>query len=561
MDNPIFKLMNNEYTISNNPQNQLSKNNLDQIEKKGKMSLQTKIELNLINFQFYSGICKYLNLNDESFLIYNFKEIFLFNKKNLSYKKIFPLNNNEKSETYIKLVKYINKDKFLFLNFNDLYIYFLIKSKKIFPSKIIKFEKDQIVLDAIELKNGMILAITKNDILNIKINDDKYEIVKLFKFPEEYLFKDKDNYNNGKQFKLSIYELPKNNILISSVVTNTISTGYDCMSYYYSYKTREVIISLDNFIIIKELKDIYSEHQYCSTSIFKIVIFNIYICSIKSKDIYIYDVSHYDLIKIINVFNINGFMGFNNDVYNYDDNILLVYDYDYLKNDLIIFLYDITDIKNIKYQKLYYERMKIKNEYNIPMLSNMFSDIIKISEGKMLAIFNDNIFIFKYIKCLQSLTPQMQQQIEVKQIDQIEQIKEKQKKQEKEQIEQIEQIQKKEPFIPRKDYNNFINVFFIASIKGENLKFSLQIGSDEKVSTLIQKYRNKSGDLETNKNFIYNAKILNPSLNCAEARLSDNSSIFVINTRVIEGALSYREILPPNKLKAIHFYDIDRQKN
>ena len=31
-------------------------------------------------------------------------------------------------------------------------------------------------------------------------------------------------------------------------------------------------------------------------------------------------------------------MDFNNEyVYNYDDNILLVYDYDYLKNDLIIF--------------------------------------------------------------------------------------------------------------------------------------------------------------------------------------------------------------------------------
>ena len=249
------------------------------------------------------------------------------------------------------------------------------------------------MLDAIELKNGMILAITKNDILNIKINDNKYEIVKLFKFPEEYLFEDKDNYNNREQLKLSIYELPKNNILISSIVTNCISSGYDCMSYYFSYKTREVIISLDNFIIIKELKDIYSERQYVNTSIFKIVIFNKYICSIKSKDIYIYDVSHYDLIKIINAFNINGFMGFNNDVYNYDDNILLVYDYDYLKNDLIIFLYDITDIKNIKYQKLYYEKMKIKNEYNNPMLGNMFGNIIKISEGKML-LFLMIIYLF-----------------------------------------------------------------------------------------------------------------------------------------------------------------------
>ena len=53
--------------------------------------------------------------------------------------------------------------------------------------------------------------------------------------------------------------------------------------------------------------------------------------------------------------------------------------------------------------------MKIKNEYNNPMLSNIFGDIIKISEGKILAIFNDNIFIFKCIKCLQSLTPQIQQ--------------------------------------------------------------------------------------------------------------------------------------------------------
>ena len=52
----------------------------------------------------------------------------------------------------------------------------------------------------------MILAITKNDILNIRLNDNKNEISKLSKFPLKNLV-----------VKLSIYELPKNNILISSI--------------------------------------------------------------------------------------------------------------------------------------------------------------------------------------------------------------------------------------------------------------------------------------------------------------------------------------------------------
>ena len=62
---------------------------------------------------------------------------------------------------------------------------------------------------------------------------------------------------------------------------------------------------------------------------------------------------------------------------------------------------------------------------------------------------------------------------------------------------------------------------------------------DEKVSTLIQRYRDKSGDEDPTKRFIYNAKNLDQSLTVEKAGITNNGNIFVVNTQGMKGAINY----------------------
>ena len=57
---------------------------------------------------------------------------------------------------------------------------------------------------------------------------------------------------------------------------------------------------------------------------------------------------------------------------------------------------------------------------------------------------------------------------------------------------------------------------------------------DEEVSSIIEKYRNKSNDRDPNKKFIFNAKNLSPYLSVAEAGITNNSNIFVVKTKSIQ---------------------------
>ena len=76
--------------------------------------------------------------------------------------------------------------------------------------------------------------------------------------------------------------------------------------------------------------------------------------------------------------------------------------------------------------------------------------------------------------------------------------------------------------------DNFLNITFKIIGKGDDsLQINIQINANEKVSSLIEKYRNKSGDYGEKK-FIFNDKALNSFLTCAEAGLSDNSNVQVI---------------------------------
>ena len=57
--------------------------------------------------------------------------------------------------------------------------------------------------------------------------------------------------------------------------------------------------------------------------------------------------------------------------------------------------------------------------------------------------------------------------------------------------------------------------------------YKLKCTRDDKVSDIIEKYRNKSGDKEK-RLFIFNAKNLNPDLTVVEAGITNNSNIFVV---------------------------------
>ena len=83
----------------------------------------------------------------------------------------------------------------------------------------------------------------------------------------------------------------------------------------------------------------------------------------------------------------------------------------------------------------------------------------------------------------------------------------------------------------------FINIKFRAGAgENENRAIEIQCTLDEKVSDLIQRYRNKTGDHDPTKKFIFNAKALNHDLTLAEAGLTNNAYIFVVATKGIKGA-------------------------
>ena len=56
----------------------------------------------------------------------------------------------------------------------------------------------------------------------------------------------------------------------------------------------------------------------------------------------------------------------------------------------------------------------------------------------------------------------------------------------------------------------------------------IQCMQDDKVSSVIEKYRMKANDRDDSKKFIFNAKNLTPSLTVAEAGITNNANIFVV---------------------------------
>ena len=82
-----------------------------------------------------------------------------------------------------------------------------------------------------------------------------------------------------------------------------------------------------------------------------------------------------------------------------------------------------------------------------------------------------------------------------------------------------------------KQFSNISETFtviFEDNYRGEKRYFSILTKSDEKISEIIKKYRQKSSNYSKNIDFIFNAKHLNPSLTASEAGLINGHPIQVI---------------------------------
>ena len=85
---------------------------------------------------------------------------------------------------------------------------------------------------------------------------------------------------------------------------------------------------------------------------------------------------------------------------------------------------------------------------------------------------------------------------------------------------------------------NYITVFFQLQIRnGPDINpFTIQCSLDDKVSSVIQQFRNKAQDFDIlHEKFIFNAKRLNETLTVAESGITNNSIIYVINDKDLEG--------------------------
>ena len=98
---------------------------------------------------------------------------------------------------------------------------------------------------------------------------------------------------------------------------------------------------------------------------------------------------------------------------------------------------------------------------------------------------------------------------------------------------QIENMQKKEEKFAK------INVYF----RKDRYQMSgkpviVECYYNEKIEKLIERYRNSTSDFNQTEKYIFNAKALNPSITVAEAGISNNSVIFVVEYKGLRGGKS-----------------------
>ena len=108
-----------------------------------------------------------------------------------------------------------------------------------------------------------------------------------------------------------------------------------------------------------------------------------------------------------------------------------------------------------------------------------------------------------------------------------------------------QQMMQQAPKIVQNNFNNERNniqineimVIFKKSNFGDRKAIPVRCKMNEKVSSIIKKYRNLSGDYDNNRIFIFNAISLTPDLTVAEAGLGNISNhILVYETGQVKGS-------------------------
>ena len=92
------------------------------------------------------------------------------------------------------------------------------------------------------------------------------------------------------------------------------------------------------------------------------------------------------------------------------------------------------------------------------------------------------------------------------------------------------------PSVPSQSQGVGLSIIFRKSgaVGQESNPVMVQCMPDEKVSEVIEKYRNKSGDRDPTKKFIFNARSLYQTLTVAESGITHNANIFVVTPKKIE---------------------------
>lgn len=266
------------------------------------LSIETKIKLNLEN-------CGYLYIENGKFLIYTLKEILLFDKK-LSSKKLFLSKNKNKNNVQIYFIKKMNNGKFLCLNNNDLYI-FTIKSE-IIINKIIKFKSNQHIDNAIEFRNGILIAqINQKIFFSIKLKSSKDEINELFRIPDDCFVKNRKI--NSKDMFVEFFKLPLNN---NAILIHTFSLGIENIRNTNGGNNMMMQFSWLNYYIKEKVFSFNVEERkitdYIQTLEFEtgngfykidVIVSNKYICILKDmNNLLIYNMYDYKIVKVITLF-------------------------------------------------------------------------------------------------------------------------------------------------------------------------------------------------------------------------------------------------------------------
>ena len=129
---------------------------------------------------------------------------------------------------------------------------------------------------------------------------------------------------------------------------------------------------------------------------------------------------------------------------------------------------------------------------------------------------------------------QMQQMMQQQMMQQ--QMMEQQMQQQMMQMQMLQAQQEAEMHnILNKNINTEIIVIFRAHEVGGATDEMVECKLGDEVSKIIERYRRKSGDKDLSKKFIFNARALHPGLTVAEAGLTDNAKIFVVETKGLRG--------------------------